>query len=350
MSTRRRAVPWVLLSAMLAWPWTTGEAVADERIRGRELFERACAGCHSVETPRAETDWSALAARSGPSLASAGSRFRSGWISAWLVEPRPVRPAGFLPSRHTVVTSDGDKIDPASLPSHPAVSPEEAVALEAYLAALELPEVPYPVAEPSSAIRASVHFEKLLPCGGCHRAEPGVGGVSGPDLTHVAERLRPGWVRSVLWDPLSRGLRLMPKTSLRADQLSALAAFLEETKTAVSEVDASFLLESDEAADRVPAPDGRGATIYRLLCSQCHGVRGDGRGINAPYLFVAPRDHTSYEEMSRLSDEQIRRAIERGGAAVGKSTAMPAWGALLRDDDVRLLVAYLRSLSGTESR
>ncbi|MFY9826678.1 MAG: cytochrome c, partial [Thermoanaerobaculia bacterium] len=99
-----------------------------------------------------------------------------------------------------------------------------------------------------------------------------------------------------------------------------------------------------------PPPAGdRGATLYRVLCSQCHGVQGNGKGINAPSLFVSPRDHSSFDEMSALTDERIFAAIKRGGASVGKSTLMPSWGGVLGDDDIHLLVDYLRRLSKTEA-
>ena len=143
----------------------------------------------------------------------------------------------------------------------------------------------------------------------------------------------------------------MPKSRLRGDQLSTLAAFLEDGGAdGAQEGREGYLLADGEPVLEIPPAEGRAARIYRLLCSQCHGLLGNGRGINAPFLFVAPRDHTSSEQMGRLSDQQIRSAIGRGGAAVGKSTAMPAWGGVLDDDEIDLLVGYLRRLSGTVSR
>jgi cytochrome c oxidase cbb3-type subunit 3 len=86
--------------------------------------------------------------------------------------------------------------------------------------------------------------------------------------------------------------------------------------------------------------------LYQLYCSQCHGVRGNGKGINAPSLFVAPRDHTSSEEMGMLTDDRIFAAVKYGGTAVGKSALMPSWNGTIADDDIRLLVGYVRELSG----
>jgi cytochrome c oxidase cbb3-type subunit 3 len=85
---------------------------------------------------------------------------------------------------------------------------------------------------------------------------------------------------------------------------------------------------------------------YRLYCAQCHGIQGNGQGINqtADGLAVSPRDHTNAKEMSKLSDQELRLAIAEGGDAVQKSELMPAWGKTLLAEDIDDLVLYLRTL------
>lgn len=312
---------------------------------GARLFREQCAACHATSEAGAG-DWEALAALPGPDLSTAGSRFRREWLAQWLVEPERFRPAGFLPFRHTVVTADGDKIDRGSLPPHPTLDAPSAAAVADFLASLQAPEVPYPIAEPSAAIRPEVQFHKILPCGACHRSAEGQGGVSAPDLGGASRRLRPEWLRSVTWDPRSRGSLLMPRVPLRADQLATLAAYLEASPSEDGDPTLPYLAAGEEAT-AAPPPGGQAETIYRVLCSTCHGLAGNGRGINASFLFISPRDHTSFEEMSRLSDGAIATAIERGGVAVGKSALMPAWGSILDQEEIELLVAYLRRLSGS---
>lgn len=312
---------------------------------GERLFRGQCAACHATREAGA-SDWAALAALPGPDLTTAGSRFRGEWLAQWLVDPERFRPAGFVPSRHTVITADGDKIDRESLAAHPALDAASAAAVAEYLASQRAAEVPYPIAEPSAAIRADVQFHKILPCGACHRSTDGRGGVSAPDLSAASRRLRPEWLRSITWDPRSRGSVLMPRAPLRADQLATLAAYLDTPRTESNGQDLPYLAPSEEATIP-PPPNGPAETIYRMLCSTCHGLAGNGRGINSSFLFISPRDHTSFEEMSRLSDEAIATAIERGGAAVGKSALMPAWGSILEKEEIDLLVAYLRRLSGS---
>ena len=57
-----------------------------------------------------------------------------------------------------------------------------------------------------------------------------------------------------------------------------------------------------------------------------------------------PRDLTDRAYMSTVSDEQLLTVIKHGGPSVGKSPAMMAFKGVLSDDDIRALVAYLRTL------
>lgn len=83
---------------------------------------------------------------------------------------------------------------------------------------------------------------------------------------------------------------------------------------------------------------------YKLYCSQCHGVKGNGAGINKSDMQVAPRNHTNTAEMAKLKDSDIFNAIAQGGTAVGKSTLMPPWNGLMNDTEIKEMVAYLREL------
>lgn len=94
-----------------------------------------------------------------------------------------------------------------------------------------------------------------------------------------------------------------------------------------------------------PAAAGeRPDDIYKTYCWQCHGMLGNGMGVNIPDMSVQPRDHTDAKEMSSRSDEEIFKAIKEGGRSVGKSLLMPAWGGVLSDEEIQSLVVYLRTL------
>lgn len=103
------------------------------------------------------------------------------------------------------------------------------------------------------------------------------------------------------------------------------------------------------AAALLSQNEGHAATAqenYRLYCVQCHGTTGNGQGINqtAGGLAVSPRDHSSAAEMSKLTDEELRTAIAKGGEAVTKSELMPPWGEVLRAEEIDDLVVHLRKL------
>jgi hypothetical protein len=55
----------------------------------------------------------------------------------------------------------------------------------------------------------------------------------------------------------------------------------------------------------------------------CHGVDGSGNGPAAATLQPKPRNYTDAAWQASVTDEQLRETILKGGAAVGKSAAMP---------------------------
>lgn len=103
--------------------------------------------------------------------------------------------------------------------------------------------------------------------------------------------------------------------------------------------------------DEVPEGDLRGdasagAQTYQLYCTTCHGPQGKGDGPAAPKN-PPPADHSDAAYMGKLDDPYLYRVIQRGGAAVGKSPLMAPWGGVLADEQIRDVIAYLRTLSGT---
>jgi mono/diheme cytochrome c family protein len=89
----------------------------------------------------------------------------------------------------------------------------------------------------------------------------------------------------------------------------------------------------------------KGKALYQQYCTPCHGVSGRGDGPAAASLPVKPRNHTDGAYMNALSDDRLAKAITQGGASVGKSSIMPAWGSTLSEKDVQDVIAYLRTLA-----
>ena len=88
---------------------------------------------------------------------------------------------------------------------------------------------------------------------------------------------------------------------------------------------------------------------YQWYCSQCHGIKGKGDGINAKFLTVPPRNHTKAEYLETRSDEQLFEAIKFGGLSVGRAPCMPAWGHTLEEDAIHSLVRYIHELCHCEA-
>ena len=88
-----------------------------------------------------------------------------------------------------------------------------------------------------------------------------------------------------------------------------------------------------------------GKRLYATYCSNCHGSSGKGDGLAAQSLPDKPANHTDGKFMSQLSDKYLHDIISKGGSGVGKSPFMPAWGSLFKDQQVRDIISYVRSLS-----
>jgi mono/diheme cytochrome c family protein len=87
-----------------------------------------------------------------------------------------------------------------------------------------------------------------------------------------------------------------------------------------------------------------GKRMYQAYCSGCHGLSGKGDGPAAKTLPVKPADHTRIE-MNQYTDQYLIEIISKGGVGVGRSAQMPAWGAVLKEPQVKEIVAYVRALS-----
>ena len=89
----------------------------------------------------------------------------------------------------------------------------------------------------------------------------------------------------------------------------------------------------------------KGKATYVMYCAACHGTSGKGDGPAATTLPTKPADHSDGNKMNAISDDDLFKTIKDGGAAVGKSSLMPAWAATLNDDQIRNIVAFVRSLA-----
>jgi mono/diheme cytochrome c family protein len=81
--------------------------------------------------------------------------------------------------------------------------------------------------------------------------------------------------------------------------------------------------------------DDKSAALYKQKCTACHGV--DGKGETATGKTMKVRSFAD-PEVAKMSDDDLAGAIEKGK---GK---MPAYGKSLQPDEIKAMVAYVRSL------
>ncbi len=78
------------------------------------------------------------------------------------------------------------------------------------------------------------------------------------------------------------------------------------------------------AAPSGGAPSADAQKIFNDRCAVCHGTSGKGDGPGAVALNPKPRNYSDKAWQASVTDEQIRKTIVYGGAAVGKSPIMPS--------------------------
>lgn len=80
--------------------------------------------------------------------------------------------------------------------------------------------------------------------------------------------------------------------------------------------------KAPEQPTQSPADEAR--TTFNTVCSTCHGADGKGDGPASASLNPKPRNYTDKAWQGSVTDDQIKKTILMGGAAVGKSPIMPA--------------------------
>lgn len=87
-------------------------------------------------------------------------------------------------------------------------------------------------------------------------------------------------------------------------------------------------------------------TLFSTRCAVCHGERGVGDGPGAAALNPKPRNFQDKAWQGAITDAQIDEIIKKGGAAMGKSAAMPPNPDLAdKAEVVAALRAHIRGLA-----
>lgn len=156
---------------------------------GDAIFKKSCASCHYTDGPAKEKTIADQLAKKGPELFYAGSKFQKDWLTAWLQNPKAIRPMKY---NSLTEVNKGD---------HPKMSAGDAAAVTDFLMGLKSAEVKAGVITAKSNVQGKNIFGKKMPCGGCHQySDKGEvrGGKSGPSLVGASKRLNPDWIGAYL--------------------------------------------------------------------------------------------------------------------------------------------------------
>jgi mono/diheme cytochrome c family protein len=127
---------------------------------------------------------------------------------------------------------------------------------------------------------------------------------------------------------------------LNDDQLDALVEYIRswETNPPVQELP-QFPIQTPPPTPEVtaptpePIPSLTGGQLFAIACASCHGAQGKGD--------VGPALNTQ-EFQTKYDDQALFDTISNGHTA----TPMVAWGDSLTDEQINLLVQYIRVLGG----
>lgn len=105
-------------------------------------------------------------------------------------------------------------------------------------------------------------------------------------------------------------------------------------------------LHAEEPGFKIAGDVSKGAPLFQTYCAACHGATGAGDGAAAAALNPKPRALSDKAYMGAMTDRHLFDVIKNGGAAVGKSPLMVAWGPVLGDDQkVQDVAAFVRTLA-----
>ncbi len=152
-------------------------------------------------------------------------------------------------------------------------------------------------------------------------------------------------------EPAAGGTPAMNRTAPLSLPLIALLALVpacgggDETPT---DSGAQAQAQAAKATANAPAADLQaGREYFQTTCTPCHGPQGHGDGPASSGLTPPPRNLADADWQKTVDDAYLEKIILYGGAAVGKSAAMPPNPVLQGKPEVLAgLVAHLRSLAG----
>lgn len=102
---------------------------------------------------------------------------------------------------------------------------------------------------------------------------------------------------------------------------------------------------TDQPESVTPEAQSEAEQIFGTRCAPCHGPQGHGDGPASAGLTPHPANFSDATWQQGVTDEHIEKIIQYGGAAVGRSPAMPGNPDLMsKPSIVAALRAHIRAL------
>jgi mono/diheme cytochrome c family protein len=105
-----------------------------------------------------------------------------------------------------------------------------------------------------------------------------------------------------------------------------------------------LLVAASALTAQIKGDSKRGEDLYLEKCVLCHGSHGQGWD----WSKRAEKPPIPIPDLSQVvpqrSDQYLFDIVQGGGEAVGKTRLMPPFGFQLNDDELRDIVAYMRTL------
>jgi mono/diheme cytochrome c family protein len=138
------------------------------------------------------------------------------------------------------------------------------------------------------------------------------------------------------------------KTIIKAGLLTLSVCLLSVGSALAEGVESESALVTNKCG---PSGDLRGDAIagqklHVEHCVACHGLTGQA-DVVVMHMDETPPDQSDPEYMKTLPDAYLYIAICRGGEGVGQSYVMSPWGDYFTDQEIKDMVAWIRTFSAT---
>lgn len=194
------------------------------------------------------------------------------------------------------------------------------------------------------ALRGKAYFASFG-CNSCHRIG-NEGGTLGTDLTYVGFTRSPEWLDLWLKNPQNwKKNTLMPEFNLPDSVRKDLVSYLSTLKGELYRTNPPW-----NRAEWMNDAVKRGEAIFASVgCRGCHGEAGKGgypnNNVHGGLIPSLTRVADGY------SKDELKERIRKGIESIAKNPdqpppmlRMPAWGEVLKEDELEALVEYLFSL------